>query len=209
MVKRAYTAYVLLESFLESFDLDDLVFLWHLHLLRQFPLHLSRKRLIEFLDAEVRLLHSLFVLQYRRQPLDLHRLSITTEYISQLSHALLTPYMHPRCLRLSDTEPHAEQLCVLVHSMTLPQGMESTLIVAQILYLPSKGVSKLTISPWLSSRATENSHSGIPGIHVTLNSRWEFQGIFAFLWNSTGNLREFDRIANFKQKVTKFKLSQQ
>jgi len=27
------------------------------------------------------------------------------------------------------------------------------------------------------ARATENFHSGIPGIHATLNSLWEFPGI--------------------------------
>ena len=54
----------------------------------------------------------------------------------------------------------------------------------------------------LQNRATGISHSGIPGIHATLDSRREFPG------NSVGNLREFDRIVNFKQKVTKFKLNQ-
>src|SRR6218665_1305533 len=49
----------------------------------------------------------------------------------------------------------------------------------------------------------------IPGIQATLNSRWEFPGISEFPGNSVDrNLREFDRIVNFKEKVTKFKLNQ-
>jgi len=41
---------------------------------------------------------------------------------------------------------------------------------------------------------------GIPRIHTTLNSCWEFPGISEFLRNFVGNLREFDQIVNFRQK---------